>query len=105
MLLCLRLFCVQPSGNAWSNISSATYHRSLAVDMDKTDFTVQDELGQVVNLDALRVKIKPETLSQAPPSGSKPKKDKKDKDKKQKREKKDRGSKVRLAVPTATFIV
>ncbi|KAL0030683.1 hypothetical protein WJX77_002018 [Trebouxia sp. C0004] len=57
----------------------------------------EDELGQVVNLDALRVKMKPETLSQAPPSGSKPKKDKKDKDKKQKREKRDRGSKQRKA--------
>ena len=55
---------------------------------------MQDELGQAVNPDALRVKTKPESLSQAPPSGSKPKKDKKDKDKKQ-REKKDRGSKVR----------
>ncbi|DBA71091.1 TPA: hypothetical protein ACH3X2_011511 [Trebouxia sp. C0005] len=53
----------------------------------------EDELGQAVNLDALRVKTKPETLSQAQPSGSKLKKDKKDKDKKQKREKKDRGSK------------
>jgi hypothetical protein len=73
--------------------------------MDETDFTVQDELGQVVNLDALRVKTKPKTLSQVPPSGSKPKKDKKDKDKKQKREKKDRGSKVRLAVPRVSFVV
>lgn len=73
--------------------------------MDKTDFIVQDELGQAVNLDALRVKTKPETLSQAQPSGSKLKKDKKDKDKKQKREKKDRGSKVRLALPRATFVV
>ena len=69
--------------------------------MDKTDF-VQDELGQAVNLDALRV-TKSETL--APLSGSKPKKDKKDKDKKQKKEKKDRGSKVRLALPRATFVV
>ena len=71
--------------------------------MDKTDFAVQDELGQAVNLDALRVKTKPETLSQAPPSGSKPKKDKKDKE--QKREKKDRGSKVRFALPRATVVV
>lgn len=52
----------------------------------------EDELGQAVNLDALRV-TKSETLSQTPLSGSKPKKDKKDKDKKQKKEKKDRGSK------------
>ncbi len=103
--MCLRLICVQPSGNAWRNISLATYYRSLTADMDKTDFAVQDELGQAVNLDALRVKTKPETLSQAPPSGSKPKKDKKDKDKKQKREKKDRGSKVRFALPRATSVV
>ena len=71
--------------------------------MDKTD-SVQDELGQAVILDALRV-TKSETLSQTPLSGSKPKKDKKDKDKKQKKEKKDRGSKVRLELSRATFVV
>ena len=55
---------------------------------------MQEELGQQVNLDALRVKAKHEIPSSVPVSGSKPKKDKRDKDKKQKKDKKDKGVKV-----------
>lgn len=55
---------------------------------------VQEDLGQPVNLDALRVKATP--VAAMPPVGAKPREKK---DKKQKKEKKAKGSKARHHSP------